>query len=275
MNPLLRALSPLCLLLLAPPTGAVPTVFTAAGANPAAIQTTVDDFRAALGDLNAPDPVALPDGRRQINWDAAPAAVSAPNAFPGDFFNFNASPRARGISFETPGSGLLLSGDVDDGTPVRFEDFDPDYASEFQAFSEERLFAPVGSNIVTASFFTPGTITDPALTDGLGIVFVDVDLPDTTTVSFFDRNGLEILTESVPVADGGLSFLGVAFDDFEVASVSISLGTGVLGDDDDLVDVVVMDDFIFGEPQSVAEPAGLVGLALGAGLLGRRRRLSD
>ncbi|MEL6893952.1 MAG: hypothetical protein AAFP84_20345, partial [Actinomycetota bacterium] len=42
------------------------------------ITDTVDDFRAALGDLNAFEPVANADGRRQINWDAAPAAISDP-----------------------------------------------------------------------------------------------------------------------------------------------------------------------------------------------------
>src|SRR5215831_10221888 len=46
-------------------------VFQAAGPNAASIQSTVDAFRARLGDpnnLNNPGPLGL-KGRREINWD--------------------------------------------------------------------------------------------------------------------------------------------------------------------------------------------------------------
>ena len=48
-----------------------PAVFQAAGATAASIQSTVDAFRARLGDpnnLNNPGPLGL-KGRREINWD--------------------------------------------------------------------------------------------------------------------------------------------------------------------------------------------------------------
>src|SRR4026208_89514 len=51
-----------------------PTVFQAAGPNSASIQSTVDAFRAALGNINngnAPGPLA--SGRREINWDGGGA----------------------------------------------------------------------------------------------------------------------------------------------------------------------------------------------------------
>ena len=47
-----------------------PSVFQAAGPTAASIQSTVDAFRAALGEpnnANTPGPLAI--GRREINWD--------------------------------------------------------------------------------------------------------------------------------------------------------------------------------------------------------------
>ena len=255
---------------------AASTTYSAAGADPAAIQTAVDDFRDALGTLNAPAPVQNADGRRQINWDAAPAAVSAPNPFPGDFFNFSAAPRARGIEFTTPGTGFQLSGDVDDGTPVRFANLNPTYEDEFQVFSEERLFTPLGSTVVWANFFSPADQTTPALTDGFGAVFTDVDTYGSTTIEYYDIYGNSLLTETVPVADKGLSFVGVQFDDNVLAAVKITSGDFEVGPNDGMAgyDIVVMDDFIYGEPIGVPEPTTLAMAAIGlvAIGLGHRRR---
>ena len=53
-----------------PMTLVQPTVFQAAGPSVEAIQSSVDAFRAALGDPNnANDPGPLASGRREINWD--------------------------------------------------------------------------------------------------------------------------------------------------------------------------------------------------------------
>ncbi len=257
---------------------AASTTFSASGANPAAIQADVDNFRNALGTLNAPAPVQEADGRRQIDWDAAPAAVSAPNAFPGGFFNFSAAPRARGIAFTTPGTGFQLSGDIDDATPVRFENLNPTYAAEFQTFSAERLFTPLGSTEVNAKFFSPVDQVTAALSDGFGAVFTDVDTLGSTTIDFLDINGNTLQTEIVPVADKGLSFVGVKFDSNVLASVRINSGDFAIGPNDGEMgyDIVVMDDFIFGEPIAVPEPASamllLIGLVAGRGCLRNRKR---
>src|SRR5262245_54262455 len=46
-----------------------PLVFQAAGVTAASIQSTVDAYRAALGDPNnGNNPGPLADGRREINW---------------------------------------------------------------------------------------------------------------------------------------------------------------------------------------------------------------
>ncbi|MEM1098304.1 MAG: PEP-CTERM sorting domain-containing protein [Planctomycetota bacterium] len=255
----------------APAAHATFTTFSAAGSNPAAIQSSVDDFRNELGDLNPFTPQAFADGRRQINWDAAPAAISSPNPFPGDFFNFGASPRARGIEFSTPGTGFALSGDADDGTAIRFADINPTYEDEFQAFSEERLFTPRGSNITRVDFFTPADQTTPATTDGFGAVFVDVDLADTTKLEYYGLGSQLLYTQYVEAADEGLSFAGVAFDSSVLSYVVITTGNFDIGPTDGAFgyDVVVMDDFIFGEP--VPEPATAALLGLGALAMLRRR----
>src|SRR5262249_45569003 len=72
------------------------SVISASGPDADSIQPAVDLFRDRLGELRPNEPVSFPDGRREINWDGVPAALSSPNPFPGDFFNFNAAPRARG-----------------------------------------------------------------------------------------------------------------------------------------------------------------------------------
>ena len=71
---------------------ATPFIRFANGANPAAIQATVDLFRADLGGTNNGVGSSFTSGRREINWDGVPDANSAPNFLPVDFFNVN-SPR--------------------------------------------------------------------------------------------------------------------------------------------------------------------------------------
>jgi hypothetical protein len=110
------------------------------------------------------------------------------------------------------------------------------------------------------------------VTRGFGAVFTDVDLADTTTLQFFDRQDDSLGLFNVPILDNGLSFLGVLFDNPEVARIRITAGNSALGPNDGSgVDVVVMDDFLYAEPQQVPEPATLLLLAAGAIALARRR----
>ena len=95
---------------------AVPIPFSSSGPNAAAITPTVDAFRTDLGTLNPNVAGSFGTGRREINWDGVPAAFSAPNLLPNNFFNVN-SP--RGAEFSTPGTGVAVSANAADG-PVRF-----------------------------------------------------------------------------------------------------------------------------------------------------------
>lgn len=220
---------------------------------PGDVTHDVEEFQALLGEDNGGVPETFESGRREIDWDAVPDEFSRPNGYPSDFFNADEDPRARGIVLETDGEGLGVSADSDnpDGAPVRFGDINPTYTDTFRTFSEERLFSPIGSNVVDLHFFVPGTDT-PAVSRGFGAVYTDVDGEDSADFELFDADDRPLGTFSVPVSEEGLSFLGVAFDDPVVARVRIVYGNSALGpDDDEQHDVAVMDNFIFGEPQAI------------------------
>lgn len=240
----------------AAPASAAPVVTQATGANAAAIQGAVDAYRNSLGANNAVNP-AQSAGRREINWDGVPDDRSAPSFMPEGQF------RARGALFTTPGLGVQVSGDDDNdgGNPdadpdqVEFTNLNATYATAFAPFSPERLFAPVGSNVTDVEFVVPGSDT-PAVTNGLGVVFTDVDQAGQTKIELLDADGASLGTYPVPAADGNesLSFLGIALEPgVRAASARITTGTAPLGDPDvtqgGSADVVVMDDFIYGEPQ--------------------------
>lgn len=227
-----------------------PQIVTAAGD----ITSAVDEYRALLGANNGGDPGTKgPTGYREINWDSIPDEFSAPNFYVSDFFNATEAPRARGIVLNTPGEGLMVSADGDNptGTLPRFGNINPQYADIFKTFSEEKLFSPVGSNLVVITFFVPGTNT-PATIRGFGAVYTDVDTTHTA-FEYFDVDGNSLGSFETPIADNGLSFLGVVFDQAVVARVEVKYGTGALGPNDGEadVDVAVMDNFIFGEPQAI------------------------
>jgi hypothetical protein len=244
----------------------LPAVFQAAGTTAEAIQSTVDAFRAALGEpnnANAPGPLA--EGRREINWDGGgnnDTTAPLPPANPFDVFL-----DSRGARFTTPGTGLTQappSGGPQGGLAELFDN--PTYADIFSTFSPLRLFAPVGSNFVDGRFFIPGTNgAEPAAVRGFGAVFTDVDRPagsltgdhlrdliPGTLITYFDADGKELFTGVVPASpgDGSLSFFGVVFDKARIARIRIISGNAAPGPDDDKRhDIVVMDDFLYGEPQ--------------------------
>jgi hypothetical protein len=228
---------------------ATPTVVAGAGN----ISPTVERYRGLLGADNGNGPTRHVTGRREINWDAVPDAFAAPNALPPDFFNAPDAPRARGARLDTPGDHVAVSADGDNpsGAPVRFSDINPTYSDAFRTFSAERLFSPVGSNVVDLRFAVPGTHT-PAAVRGFGAVYTDVDRKQTAEFELFDAHDALLGAFAVPVSKDGLSFLGIAFPDAVVARVHIVYGNTKLGPNDDAHDdVAVMDDFIYGEPQPI------------------------
>jgi hypothetical protein len=208
-------------------------------------------FRGLLGANNGGEPGRHRRGRRELNWDAVPDRFAAPNALPSNFFNARTAPRARGAILKTPGDRVSVSADASNpgGTPVRFGDINPSYAQEFRTFSPERLFSPVGSNVVNLTFRVPGSRTR-ATVRGFGAVYTDVDRRESAAFTYYSARGRSLGTFDVPVSKNKLSFLGVVFRKAVVARVRIKYGNRALGPaDGGRYDVAVMDDFIYGEPQ--------------------------
>jgi hypothetical protein len=202
-------------------------VFTATGD----ITETVAGFRAALGDPH-----------REIKWDGAPADM------PGDFFNTTVK---AGAIFSTDGTGFHNSA-------TNFDEINPNYADEFKAFSAPKTFMPLGSATLTTTFRVPGTETR-ASTRGFGLVFSDVEREGSASIMLLDAEGRSLGRYNAPVRSdaNGFSFVGVVFASPIVAEVRITSGQAALGADvQDLSDggnrdLVVMDDYLYGEPQEI------------------------
>jgi hypothetical protein len=272
------------LIALLPGTTPAQTVFSGSGT--AAATAAKDNFRAAIGGGTTAGANGSFGGvRREINWDVVPANFAAPNNIPFDFFNVN-SP--RGLTFGSFGTGFQVSSATTDNgpgqsAPPNFGNIDPSYTTTFAPFSPQRLFTPFGgsmlsghaSNITYIDFFVPGTNTS-AVVNGFGCIFSDVDLPNVTSIEYFDTvyRSLGIFYAPSIAGNQTVSFLAVLFSDKIVSHVEIT--TGNAAPDAGIVDgasvpfaapkdVVVMDDFLYGEP--IAAPARLLNLATRARVL--------
>lgn len=214
------------------------------------ITAKVDEFRTLLGDpSNGGTAGEQPAGRREISWDGAGAnPFNNKNDFPAFFFNTNVK---SGAIFATPGTGFR-------NDSLKFAEVNAEYATEFGAFSPTKIFSPVGSNVMDVVFEVAGLPT-PARVTGFGVVLSDVDIDGATTVEFFDENGTRLAVVAAPRRSdaGGLSFVGAKFAQPLVARVRITLGTGTLsGTTNDVTaggtaDLVVTDNFIYGEPRRI------------------------
>ena len=204
-------------------------------------------FRGLLGNPNT-TPGEQSTGRREINWDAVPAALTNVDNFPGDQFN-RVVP--RGQVFTTDGAGFRVSDNA-------LADLNPEYANQFAAFSPTKIFIAAGSKALTVHFQVAGSPT-PALVNGFGVVFSDVDLERGATMSYFDGQGRLLKRVNAPVRSdaAGFSFVGVTFNSPIVARVRIVSGQAAIkGSNKDIsaggdADLVAMDDFISGEPHPI------------------------
>ena len=233
-----------------PPPPATFTVFETLG-DSVSIADKLTEFRGALGGvLNAPNSPPAESGRREINWDGVPAALTDVDTFPANFFNVNSK---RGVLMSTPGTGLRVDSSA-------FASINAGLADQFKAFSPKKLFMAVGSNQVEVDFKLAGTTTN-GVVKGFGVVFSDVDKAAATRVEYFDANGVELASIASPAHLGaqGFTFVGAVFNSAIVARVLITSGEAAL--DATITDVsaggtqdlVVMDDFVYGEPQPLPQ----------------------
>jgi hypothetical protein len=259
--------SSLAILVFIGAASAAPVVRQGTGANTAALQAIVDLFRADLGGNNNGVGGSFITGRREINWDGVPDAFAEPNNMPLDFFNVN-SPRGvifNAIENET-GAALnqfAVSSTTASGVPVRFGNLNASYPATFTTFSAQRLFTVRNTTIMEVNFVIPGTNL-PATVSGFGVVFTDVDSAtggNRSEIRVYDKSGRQLSAASAGVLDNGLSFVGISFNAGErIARVVIESGNAPLSasnnDGVSGVDVVAMDDFIYGEPRASEFHAG-------------------
>lgn len=227
------------------------------------ISSTVNSFKSALGTLNVNDGNHYASGRREITWDNVPDSAADPNLLPGDYFNSTGiADQAGGVSLSTPGTGFLVSADGSNPTST-----EPGFGfpSEFIPFSGERLFTSLGSNITDITFYVPGTTT-LGWVSGFGAVFSDVEFTNVTKIELFDVSGNSLYTRSVMTSgNAGLSFLGLIANAGErIGRVRITAGNDPLLSHGSFpggaTEGVVMDDFIYAEPQQALPEPGTAAL---------------
>jgi hypothetical protein len=207
----------------------------------------VAEFGLAIGDVNNKNETGRhASGRREINWDGVPAQFNNNDGFPPDFFNQNAP---RGAVYTVAnGTGLRVSDN-------NFTDVNQTYGAEFVAFSSPRLFAPIGTTRSEIRFRIPGTDTAAAV-QRFGAVFVDADKANTSRLQAYDKEDRLIADIRAPArAPDPFSLVGVSFDHPVIARVVLTLGEAPIGAGIDdlssggLVDLVVLDDILYSEPQ--------------------------
>ena len=226
-------------------------VFTASG-DAAGITAKLNEFRNTLGATLNTAPGAT-GGRREVNWDGVPVALTNTNGFPSDFFGLsdpaiNNNGRKRGLLMTNTGTSFRV-----DSTD--FSEIDATYADQFNAFSPKKTFVYLGNTVTECTFKVPGTATDASI-KGFGVIFSDVDDANSTTIEFF--NGSKSLgVHKAPVSGNGqFSLLGVFFPDEKVTKVKITSGNGLLAagtkdiSNGGTKDLVIMDDFLYDEPKS-------------------------
>ena len=233
-----------------------PMVFQAAGPTDGSIRNTVTEYKFALGQPDNQNSGPLNGGHREINWDGRDVVTNGP-LFDGFLVT-------RGALFTTP-DGTAFTQATPAGLAAQFNN--PSYATIFTPFSQPRLFSAIGGKITDVDFFEPGGGNKAATTTGFGAVFTDVDQPDgsgpgekhgnrhaSTLIEYFGLNGELLFSSFVPASpgNGGQSFFGIVFPDARIAHVRITSGNVAPGPDDDAKqDVVMMDDFLYGEPKKL------------------------
>ena len=138
------------------PGPAVPqvTAFAAVG-DSTVIAGKLDQFRASLGGaLNPPAVGPSATGRREINWDGVPAALTNVDTFPAFFFNVNSK---RGVVFTTKGSGFRVEHGLRRGEQRA--------SVAIQVLLSKKTFVPIGSNVMEVHFQLAG-LPVPGLVNG-------------------------------------------------------------------------------------------------------------
>lgn len=243
-----------------PASPGLPTTFTGVGTGGST--TALNSFRAAIGGVNnGGNPPPQSSGRREINWDAVKLDGTD---FGGDTtvislgHTVGISTRrfqARGALFDQV---YTVSGDG-------FASVNPNVSGLFPAFSPNNTFAPFNDNTIDMSFVlasSPTTPPVPAVVSGFGAIFVNVQLPNTSSIEYFSGpNSLGKFFVPPAGSSGQPEFLGVIFNSPVVTNVRLTLGTAQIYNFDGTTfssstvnnpasgaNLVATDDFVYSEP---------------------------
>jgi PKD repeat protein len=251
---------------------AAPTTFAASGPG---TSTTLSIFETAIGGAdNATKAGEQPAGLRHINWDQIALDGSQSETIPiapGHTVAISAgSQQNRGVRLDSP---IAVSGDG-------FASVNPSVTGLFGFLSAPNIAAPFNSNAFALHIVAPaapGATPVPAATRAFGAVFLNVTLPNTTSIEYLD--GETVLAKLfAPVAGHHQpSFVGALFASPAITGVVITLGTarilsfngtnslpGPLGDSLPN-NLVAADDLVLAEPAPAPVPAQLT-LAATAGV---------
>jgi hypothetical protein len=210
------------------------------------INPKLDEFRTLLGAQLNTTPGAS-QGRREINWDGVPDELLN-QKLPEDFLN-PFGPQApvanqRGLKYSATGNFQV--------SKTNFEEVNAGTADEFSSFSGTKSFANISSSLWDVEFQVPGQ-SKLAFIKGFGIVFSDVDLPNSTSLEFFNENK-SLGKFFVPAKNGSnFSFLGVYFRNEKVTKITVDHDGELDKGQKDIssngpVDLVTMDNFLYNEP---------------------------
>src|SRR5262249_5827498 len=135
-------------------------------------------------------------------------------------------------------------------------------------FSGQKLFSPIGTNSSEADFLVAGANVK-GLTPGVGVVFSGGDVAGSTGIVLIggdgvlgrgrapgrtDARGASVVSRALRTHARGASFVGVVFSNPVIRRAVIISGNGALSPTEKDIsqggrlDLVVMDDFLYGEP---------------------------
>lgn len=264
--------APLCICAAGLP--GTPMTFSGSGSGTA---TALQAFEAAIGGANnGATPSPQPGGFRTLTWDGVKLDGTD---FGGDttVIVLNKTAGLPVNRFQTHGASFgrvyAVSGDG-------FQSVNPGVISPtLRAFSPLNVFAPFNTNQANVDFVlaSPTNTTPvPAAVRGFGGIFINVHIPNQTSVEYF-AGPVSLGKFFVPVgpaANPAYSFLGHLFAQPIITRVQVTLGSGALfsfdgstfvaGTGDNLPagqNAVALDDLAYAEPAALLTIAPKQGIA--------------
>jgi uncharacterized protein (TIGR03437 family) len=248
-----------CALVLLLVSGATAQVVFSGGGT-AAATTARNNFRTAIGGVDNVGGAATTTGRREIGWDG----VRLDGTDNGGNTTVIVANKITGIPVNRFQNRGAIFGAITAVANDGFASANAGVAGQFPAFSPANTFAAINSNQIEVNFVIVSAATTApvnAATQGFGVIFLDVEKANTSSIEFF--NGTVSLGKYfVPVGPSGeAEFLGVLYNapivtkavitHGEAAIFNFNAGAVTPGQADTAVDQAATDDFILAEPVSL------------------------